>query len=75
MNANNQIVDLLLLVLVIHHGAKLCKETTKGSYMVQRIENIVLYCIMRPYTDGPIGPLSYRHSSGVVRNPHSTLAE
>ena len=31
---------------------------------------IVLYCIMRPYTDGPIGPLSYRHSSGVVRNPH-----
>ena len=20
---------------------------------------------MRPYTDGPIGPLSYRHSSGV----------
>ena len=36
---------------------------------------IVLYCIMRPYTDGPIGPLSYRHSSGVVRNPHSTLAK
>ena len=36
---------------------------------------IVLYCIRRPYTDGPIGPLSYRHSSGVVRNPHSTLAE
>ena len=36
---------------------------------------IVLYCIMRPYTDGPIGPLSYRHSSGVVRNPHSVLAE
>ena len=36
---------------------------------------IVLHCIMRPYTDGPIGPLSYRHSSGVVRNPHSTLAE
>ena len=36
---------------------------------------IVLYCIMRPYTDGPIEPLSYRHSSGVVRNPHSALAE
>ena len=36
---------------------------------------IVLYCIMRPYTDGRIGPLSYRHSSGVVRNPHSALAE
>ena len=36
---------------------------------------IVLYCIMRPYTDGPIGPLSYKHSSGVVRNPHSALAE
>ena len=35
----------------------------------------VLYCIMRPYTDGPIGPLSYRHSSGVVRNPQSALAE
>ena len=36
---------------------------------------IVLYCIMRPYTDGPIGPLSYMHSSGVARNPHSALAE
>ena len=36
---------------------------------------IVLYCIMRPYTDATIGPLSYRHSSGVVRNPHSALAE
>ena len=36
---------------------------------------VLLYCIMRPYTDGPIGPLSYRHSSGVVRNPHSTLAK
>ena len=36
---------------------------------------IVLYCIMRPYTDDPIGPLSYRHFSGVVRNPHSALAE
>ena len=35
---------------------------------------IVWYCIMRPYTDGQIGPLSYRHSSGVVRNPHSALA-
>ena len=31
--------------------------------------------IMRPYTDGPIGPLSHRHSSGVVQNPHSALAE
>ena len=36
---------------------------------------IVLHCIMRPYTDGSIGPLSYRHSSGVVRIPHSALAE
>ena len=36
---------------------------------------IVSYCIMRPYNDGPIGPLSYKHSSGVVRNPHSALAE
>ena len=36
---------------------------------------IVLYCIMRPYTDCPIGALSYRHSSGVVWNPHSALAE
>ena len=45
-------------------------------YLTHRILYcIVLYCIMRPYTDGPIGPLSYRHSSGVVRNPHSTLAE
>ena len=41
----------------------------------QILRTVVYYCIMRPYTDGPIGPLSYRHSSGVVRNPHSTLAE
>ena len=35
----------------------------------------VFYCIvLRPYTTGPIGPLSYRHSSGVVRNQHSALA-
>ena len=36
---------------------------------------LILYCIMKPYTEGPIGPPSYRHSSGVVRNPHSALAE
>ena len=36
---------------------------------------VLLYCFMRPYTEGPIGPLSYRHFSGVVRNPHSALAE
>ena len=47
----------------------------KTIYKLQYITIIVLYCIMRPYTDGPIGPLSYRHSSGVVRNPHSALAE
>ena len=48
----------------------------KFQELMNRSNNcIVLYCIMRPYTDGPIGPLSYRHSSGVVRNPHSTLAE
>ena len=35
---------------------------------------IVLYCIMRPYILKAIRPLSYRHSSGVIRNPHSTLA-
>ena len=44
-------------------------------YFVIIIWYIVLYCIMRPYTDGPIGPLSYRHSSEVVRNSHSALAE
>ena len=52
--------------------------TIKSTCIVSYYYNhhcIVLYCIMRPYTDGPIGPLSYRHSSGVVRNPHSTLAE
>ena len=36
---------------------------------------IVLYCIMRPYTYCPIGPLSYRHSSVVVRQPRLALAE
>ena len=38
----------------------------------------VLYCIVLYYGAlyrRPIRPLSYRHSSGVVRNPHSTLAE
>ena len=36
-----------------------------------------LYCVLC-YEElywRPIRPLSYRHSSGVVRNPHSTLAE
>ena len=39
---------------------------------------IVLYCIVLYYEAlywRPIRPLSYRHSSGVVRNLHSTLAE
>ena len=47
------------------------------SFTFKWINNVfaVLYCIMRPYTEGPIGPLTYRHSSGVVRNPHSALAE
>ena len=36
---------------------------------------IVLYCIMRLYTEGSIGPIPYKHSSRVVRNPHSALAE
>ena len=44
-------------------------------FLKLRLYCIVLYCIMRPYTDGPIGPLSHRHSSGVVRNPHSALTE
>ena len=34
-----------------------------GVLSVDFVYCIVLYCIMRPYTDGPIGPLSYRHSS------------
>ena len=37
-----------------------------------------MYCIVLYYEAlywWPIRPLSYRHSSGVVRNPHSTLAE
>ena len=38
------------------------------------LQCIVLY-YMRPYTGRPIGPLSYRHSSGVFRNPHPALAE
>ena len=41
-------------------------------------ENPTKYCIVL-YAEAlywrPIGPLSYRHSSGVVRNPHSALAE
>ena len=39
---------------------------------------IVLYCIVLYYEAlywSPFRPLSYRHSSGVVQNPHSTLAE
>ena len=48
----------------------------ENTYTLLQINDcIVLYCIMRPYTDGPIGPLSYRNSSGVVRNPYSALAE
>ena len=52
-----------------------CDRKARAGGGVCVLYCIVLYCIMRPYTDGPIGPLSYRHSSGVVRNPHSTLAE
>ena len=51
------------------------KAQKNDNFGVSSLKFNVLYCIMRPYTDGPIGPLSYRHSSGVVRNPHSTLAE
>ena len=39
---------------------------------------IVLYCIVLHYGAlywRPIRPLSYMHSTGVVRNPHSTFAE
>ena len=53
-------------ILKYYHPLNVAGQTHKHT---------VLYGIMRPYTDGPIGPLSYRHSSGVVRNPHSTLAE
>ena len=53
----------------VHKHPKFNKRLLKILYC------IVLYCIMRPYTDGPIGPLSYKHSSGVVRKPHSALAE
>ena len=62
----NKVAYNVLFILSL--GMSLCAKIVK-------LLLIVLYCIMRPYTDGPIGPLSYRHSSGVVRNPHSTLAE
>ena len=52
------------LIIIIH-----CK-----TYLSNVVYCIVLYCIMRPYTDGPIRPLSYRHSSGVVRNPYSAYS-
>ena len=59
-NTNCSVIDLLSIIVMTQITILYC---------------IVLYCIMRPYTDGPIGPLSYRHSSEVVRNPHSTLAK
>ena len=46
-----------------------------NRYDLNLLYCIVLYCIMKPYTDRPIGPLSYRHSSGVLGNPHSALTE
>ena len=58
-----------------HNENQMRADSLARSMMNNVLYCIVLYCIMRPYTDGPIGPLSYRHSSGVVRNPHSTLAE
>ena len=63
--------ELAALRLVDH----LTNEMDNFNVPINILYCIVLYCIMRPYTDGPIGPLSYRHSSGVVRNPHSALAE
>ena len=59
----------------IYYEGNFCGEVTYGEMSVWQLYCIVLYCIIKPYTDGPIGPLSYRHSSGVVRNPHSALAE
>ena len=77
---NQKIADLLLTQVDPLKLGKL--EATVSTllswhnyYTLLCLYCIVLYCIMRPYTDGPIGPLSYRHSSGVVRNPHSTLAK
>ena len=60
-----------------------CVQTESHSYsrklpIVHALYCIVLYCIVLYYEAlywRSIRPLSYRHSSGVVRNPHSTLAE
>ena len=78
---------MTLCSFILQFGFKKGTSTTQCTFrMLETIDHynfmksnvlycIVLYCIMRPYTDGPIGPLSYKHSSGVVRNPHSTLAK
>ena len=70
------IVSLVLFNVYMDDLSCALNRSNIGGRIGGEIDNrIVLYCIMRPYTDGPIGPLSYRHSSGVVRNPHSALAD
>ena len=61
-------------IVIYIHISERQKQVIRLLYCIV-LYGIVLYCIIRPYTEGPIGPLSYRHSSGVVRNPHSALAE
>ena len=69
----NHLLDLvgLLLTIWFHYiNMNVVLETVMYC--------IVLYCIVLYYEAlywWPIRPLSYRLSSGVVRNPHSTLAE
>ena len=70
------IVSLVLFNVYMDDLSCALNRSNIGGRIGGEIDNrIVLYFIMRPYTDGPIGPLSYRHSSGVVRNPHSALAD
>ena len=79
--SNNDVFKQIDPDLHMHSIKQQCKSYSEDEFNEKFADShhilycIVLYCIMRPYTDGPIGPLSYRHSSGVVRNPHSTLAE
>ena len=65
------IIMCMIQIKYMNKYNKACKEMCNEACTV-------LYCIVLYYEAlyrKPIRPLSYKHSSGVGRNPHSTLAE
>ena len=75
----DSILNYIILYLSCMKDIHLSTKSLMFFYHVTIHSHLVfvLYCTIWSYTDywRQIRPLSYRHSSGVVRNPHSTLAK